>query len=164
MDSLDRLIAALRDELQQYGEMLALLEREQDLVLRRASAELLESVNSIQAQAAAIQGARAHREQCHAALAAEIGCPAGTALTELLTRLPGDYQPLVDALIRENNHLLIRVQHRARQNHLLLSRSLELMQRFIATLFPARDTQVYDGQGQRPSPTHTLHPLYDAIG
>ena len=33
--------------------------------------------------------------------------------------------------MRENNELLVRVQQRARQNHLLLSRSVEMMQRFI---------------------------------
>lgn len=163
-DPLEILIAALREELQQYGEMLALLDREQDLVVRRASADLFESISAIQTQAAVIQHARAHRDQCRASLAEALHLGPDTPLAALVPHLPADYQPLVDALVRENNHLLVRVQQRARQNHLLLSRSLELMQRFIATLFPARDTQVYNDHGLRQSRTQTLRPLYEAVG
>ncbi len=42
----------------------------------------------------------------------------------------------MQALVQENNELLVRVQQRARQNHLLLLRSLELMQKLINSLFP----------------------------
>jgi hypothetical protein len=43
----------------------------------------------------------------------------------------------VDALVSENHELLARVQHRARQNHLLLSQCAGLMQQFIHSIFPA---------------------------
>ena len=78
--------------------------------------------------------------------------------------VPAEYRPLLDALVRENNQLLFRVQQRARQNHLLLSRSLELMQRFLSTLFPTRDNQVYNDHGTRPIWAPTLRPLYEAVG
>src|SRR5690348_17434508 len=48
------------------------------------------------------------------------------------------------------------VQQRAQQNHLVLSRSVELMQRFLGMLFPARDTQVYNVHGGRE--LHALPP------
>jgi flagellar biosynthesis/type III secretory pathway chaperone len=164
MAQLESLIAALRDELQQYGEMLALLDREQELVLRRASSELFDSVSAIQGQAVVLQTARRHREECRAELATALGRPADAPISELMGLVPSDYRPLLDALIRENNHLLVRVQQRARQNHLLLTRSLELMQRFIATLFPSRDSQVYDDHGARPSRLQPLQSLYEAVG
>lgn len=164
MDSLELLITALREELQQYGEMLALLDREQDLVVRRAGGEILESVNDIQHQAGVIQQARAEREKCRAALATALGLAPGTAFGELVPCLPADYQPLVGALVRENNQLLSRVQQRARQNHLLLSRSVELMQRFLSTLFPSRDPAVYNDTGNRPGWIQPLAPLYEAVG
>jgi hypothetical protein len=164
MDQLQSLIAALREELQQYGEMLALLDREQDQVMRRASTDLLETVTSIQGQAAVVQQARARRDACRSSLAKALRQPADTPLNTLTGLLPSNYRPLVEALVRENNELLVRVQQRARQNHLLLSRSLELMQRFISTLFPARDNQVYDDHGTRPARTQPLRPLYEAVG
>jgi len=66
------------------------------------------------------------------------GIPAEEDITfaSLVPQLPPDYRPLVGALVEENNHLLVRVQQRARQNHLLLSRSLEMMQSFLNTLMP----------------------------
>lgn len=161
---LERLIAGLRDELQQYGEMLALLDREQELVIQRASAELFETVGSIQMQAAVIQQARARREEDRMALARALRQPDDATLTALIPQIPSDYQPLVEALIRENNQLLVRVQQRARQNHLLLTRSLELMQRFISTLFPSRDTQMYDDHGQRPLRHPMVPARYEAVG
>lgn len=164
IDLLQGLITALREELQQYGEMLALLDREQELVMLRAGADLFEAVNTIQAQAVVIQRAKANREASRSALATKLGHPGETSLSLIIPRLPNDYQPLVTALVRENNELLVRVQQRARQNHLLLSRSLELMQRFISTLFPSRDLQVYDDHGQRQMRTQTLRPMYEAVG
>jgi len=44
IDALQTLIEALRDELKQYGEMLALLDQQQELVAGRAADELLHSV------------------------------------------------------------------------------------------------------------------------
>ena len=68
-DSIEPLIAALREELQHYGEMLALLDRQQEQVKARSAGEIFQSISLIQAQAAAIQGARQHREKCRAAAA-----------------------------------------------------------------------------------------------
>lgn len=148
MDTLKRLINLLREELKHYGEMLARLDHQQDLVIHRASDDLLASVSSVQAQAAAIQQARALREQTQLELADEMGSPEPT-FANLIPRLPADYRPLVSALVDENNELLIRVQQRARQNHLLLTRSVESMQRLINTLLPAPPTVVYNGGGHR---------------
>lgn len=164
IETLQHLIDTLRQELQQYGEMLALLDREQDLVVQRASQELFDTVSGIQSQAAVIQEARARREVARSEVAEALGRSPDLAFDELVPLLPAEYRPLLEALVRENNQLLFRVQQRARQNHLLLSRSLELMQRFLTTLFPSRDSQVYDDRGTRPSWAPTLRPLYEAVG
>ena len=52
--------------------------------------------------------------------------------------MPPHYRPLVHALISENNELIERIKLRAQQNHLLMSRSLELMQRFISSMGEGR--------------------------
>jgi flagellar biosynthesis/type III secretory pathway chaperone len=163
-DSLEPLIAALRDELQQYGEMLALLDRQQEQVKARSAGEIFQSISLIQAQAAAIQAARQHREQCRGAAALACRQPENAPFTALIPLLPPDYRPLLQALVDENNQLLGRVRQRARQNHVLLRRSVELMEELLRTLFPARHTSVYNGHGLKRGQIIDARPLYNAVG
>jgi len=60
---LSNLIEALREELKQYGEMLALLDQQKQLVMHRQVADLPDNVNSVNAQAGVIAAARQEREQ-----------------------------------------------------------------------------------------------------
>ncbi len=164
MESLKSLIHLLREELTNYGEMLARLDQQQELVLRRCSDDLLGSVASVQSQAVAIQQARAKRERMQRTLAGELGLSDPT-FSWLIPALPPDYQPLLSALVDENNELLVRVQQRARQNHLLLTRSMESMQRLIHSLIPAPETLVYNGGGHRTPPGHQAHAaLLEVVG
>lgn len=162
---LQNLITALREELHEYGEMLARLDEQQELVMKREADGILQSVATIQDQGAVIQRARSVREKKQNELAGATGLPAGSEFAQLIPRLPEEYRPLVDALVQENNALLTRIQQRARQNHLLLRQSLELMQRFLTTLFPSHEPRVYNGGGQmfasRPAPAVSL---YEAVG
>ncbi|MGD0410222.1 MAG: flagellar protein FlgN [Verrucomicrobiota bacterium] len=163
-DSVEPLIAALRDELQHYGEMLALLDRQQEQVKARSSDEIFQSISLIQAQGAAILAARQHREQCRGAAALACRQPENAPFTDLIPLLPPDYRPLLRALVDENNQLLGRVRQRARQNHVLLRRSVELMQELLRTLFPARQTSVYNGSGHKRGQVLAARPLYNAVG
>ncbi|MEK7675885.1 MAG: flagellar protein FlgN [Verrucomicrobiota bacterium] len=164
IEKIEGLVEALRNELQHYGEMLALLDQQQELVAARAAQDLLQSIADIQAQGLTIQAARGHREACRRGLAQQLLQPSDIAFNELILLLPADYQPLVQALVQENNELLVRVQQRARQNHLLLSRSLELMQRFLTMMFPSRETLVYNGNGAMLGPALPSRSIYDAVG
>jgi hypothetical protein len=128
---LQNFIASLREELKQYGELLALLEVQQEQVVRRLAEELLASVAAVNAQGNAIQAARRERMQRQRELAQSLRLPADAPIAALSPLLPEACRPLVAALVEENNHLLRRVRQRARQNHVLLSRSLELMEQFI---------------------------------
>ena len=158
------LIDALRQELQQYGEMLARLDQQQQSIMRRAADDVLASVAAVQDQGAAIQSARQVREQTQRKLARHLGQPEKATLVKLAEKLPPDYQPLVRALVEENNHLLVRVQQRARQNHLLLRRSLELMQDLLRDLFPAGPRGLYDDGGRARNRHLPACALYDAAG
>lgn len=158
------LIEALREELQQYGEMLALLDQQQQLVMRRQVADLPENVNCVNAQAAIIAAAREEREQRLRHLARLLNLPENSGFTAVIPLLPPDYRPLVDALVRENNELLVRVQQRARQNHLLLSHCVELMQQLINSIFPGVSPATYDGHGHVPVSAVPPHPVYQAVG
>jgi hypothetical protein len=161
---LSNLIEALREELKQYGEMLALLDQQQHFVVRRQTSELPENVNSVNAQAAVITAARQERAQRQRHLARLLELPEGASFSAFLPLLPADYRPLVDALVCENNELLIRVQQRARQNHLLLSHCVELMQQLINSIFPGVSPTTYNGSGHIPVAAVPPRPLYQAVG
>lgn len=163
-DALQRLIEALRDELQQYGEMLALLDQQQEQVCARVADDLLATVTLIQEHGTVMQGARRQREECRTAVARTLGLHDEATFLELLPRLPVNFRPLVQALVDENNDLLRRVQQRARQNHFLLSRSMELMQSVIGSLVPQARPLTYGHAGVMASPTLPSRTLYDAVG
>ena len=164
IELLKGLIESLRLELQQYGEMLALLDQQQELVVVRASDDLLRTVASINKQSTAIQSARQHRQSCQREMARLLERSTEAAFLDLIPLLPEEYRPLLRALIDENNELLLRVQQRARQNHLLLNRSLDLMQRFINTLAPGSRMPTYDGMGHLFPAALGARPIYEAVG
>ncbi len=163
-DSIQKLIDALRIELQEYGEMLALLDRQQQMVIERAAGEVFQSIALIQSQGVAVRDARTLRVACSREVAASVGLAGEPEFTVLIPRLPADYRPLVKALVDENNELLVRVQQRARQNHLLLNRSIELMQGLINSLLPAAETHVYNGHGAMDKHAGTSRLLHNALG
>jgi flagellar biosynthesis/type III secretory pathway chaperone len=161
---LDILIEALREELKQYGEMLALLDQQQQLVISRQGPELVRCVASVDAQALAIRVARDEREQRRLHLARNLSLREDAGFGELLGRVPRDYRPLIQALVQENNELLTRVHQRARQNHLLLNRAVELMQRFLNTLVPGSNPTVYTDLGVVPPGGIAPESVYNAVG
>ena len=162
--TLEQLVAALREELEQYGEMLALLDRQQALVGRRAASELLQSVSDINAQTAVIGVARQQREAAQRAAARELQLPEDAPLVEVIRRIPAPLGALVQALLDENNTCLLRVKQRAGQNRLLLSRSVELMHRLLNTLFVEPQAPVYNGNGSVALPPVKGATLCNAIG
>jgi hypothetical protein len=156
-------VESLREELKLYGELLALLDTQQDQVVRRLADELLDTVSSIHAQGDAIQGARREREQRQRELARSLRLPDDARIATLTPLLPEAYRPLIAALVDENNQLLGRVQQRARQNHLLLNRSLELMEQFIRSLCTL-SAPVYNGTGTMTPSTTPGRALYEGVG
>jgi gas vesicle protein len=125
VETIKKLIEALREELQQYGEMLSLLDKQQGQVSSPTHTWVPRISESINAQALKIQRARFRRDKFQQDLADSLKQPSGTNLQDLLPRISGQYRPLVAALFEETNHLLEEVQNKLEQNHLLLSRTLQ---------------------------------------
>ncbi|MGD0060213.1 MAG: flagellar protein FlgN [Verrucomicrobiia bacterium] len=163
-ESIEQLIGALREELQQYGEMLALLEQQRHLVVQRSGAALLENLAAINGQTSVIQVARREREQFQSQLSLSLQLPADARFSSLLGEVPEPYRGLVKTLVDEINQCLRRVQQRARQNHLLLSCSIEMMQRFMATLFPSSSVTTYNQSGRASAVTNKRPGLYEVVG
>jgi flagellar biosynthesis/type III secretory pathway chaperone len=160
----ERLLEGLRSELQEYGAMLALLDQQQQAVVTRAADDVLQSVNVVNAQTAVIEQARELRETRRREAAALLAQPAEVTFADLTPRLPQKFHAAINALVRENNQLLIRVRQRARQNHLLITRSLELMQRVLNAFVPAAQPTTYTGAGKTSESRPPALPLYDAVG
>ncbi|HEX7860235.1 MAG TPA: flagellar protein FlgN [Verrucomicrobiae bacterium] len=158
----EKLISALREELQQYGEMLARLDDQQELVMRRKPAELMETVPLVQNQSAVLTQARETRFASMKALCSSLRLSSETTFKDLLPNLPADYRPLLEALVEENNELLQRIHQRARQNHVLLSRTVESMQNVINSLGIHRPTAVYNDNGSVFN-TSARPALYEAV-
>jgi hypothetical protein len=158
---LQDLIEALREELQQYGEMLALLDQQHEAVKLQGADDILLSISAINTQSELIQNARARRQTLQGELAQTLQQPGPATFAQLLPLLPEPYRPLAHALVQENNELLLRVRERAQQNHLLLRRSLDLMQRFITTLSP--QDQPAGLKGENNLVVQAGPALYDAL-
>ncbi|HEY1790565.1 MAG TPA: flagellar protein FlgN [Verrucomicrobiae bacterium] len=162
-DLLHNLIEALREELKQYGEMLAMLEQQQQSVVQRQTDNLLRNVAEVNAQANVIAAVRHEREQRRCHVARQLGLGENATFAIIIPRLPSDYHPLLQALVQENNALLVRIQQRARQNHLLLSHAVELMQQLINSIFPGGSPKTYDNTGRLPVNHLPSHSIYEQV-
>jgi flagellar biosynthesis/type III secretory pathway chaperone len=154
IDALERLVDAMRQELQHYGEMLRLLDYQHQFIMVRATEEVFQSIAGIQTQGATIQNARAHREECQRDIARLVLQPDNAGFPILIPLVLADYRPLIKALGDENDELLFRVRERAGENHLLLSHTVKVMQDLLSTLAPSRETRVDDGNGTPHIYTH----------
>ena len=162
-DLLHNLIEALREELKQYGEMLAVLEQQQSSVVQRQTSDLLQNVASINAQADVIAAVRHEREQHQRNVSRQLDLPEDADFASIIPLLPPDYRPLVQALVQEKNELLARVHHRTRQNHLLLSHAVELMQQLISAIFPGGNPKTYDSYGRLPVNSLPQLSIYERV-
>lgn len=162
-DLLHNLIEALREELKQYGEMLAVLEQQHQSVVQRQTNILLQNVADVNAQANVIAAVRHEREQHRRNVARRLSLDEGAGFAVIIPLLPADYRPLVQALVSENNALLLRIQQRARQNHLLLSHAVELMGQLINSIFPGGSPKMYDSAGRLPGNHLPQHSIYEQV-
>ncbi len=142
------LVGLLRAELSGYGGLLALFDRQQAQLWRREIGPVADTSLAIETLAAEVAGHRAARETWVAGFAGEHARPADSTLRNLLPLFPADQQSLLAALIEEINHLLHRVRRRARQNHTILSRAVELHRDTLALLIPGHQPRTYAPSGQ----------------
>ncbi len=138
----------LRNELQEYGALLALFEEQQANLLRRDADQVAALALTIEEQARATHNCRERREQCVLAFAQKQGCPTDATLRQMLPRFPVEVQPLLHALIDEINHLIHRIRRDARQNQMLLSRAVESHDEALRILMPdTYKTRTYSPRG-----------------
>lgn len=138
----------LRNELQEYGALLALFEEQQANLLRRDADQVAALAFSIEEQARSTHSCRERRERCVAEFAAAMGRDSATSLRQLLPHFPAEVQPLLNALIDEINHLIHRIRRDARHNQMLLSRVVEAHDEALRTLMPGQfEARTYSARG-----------------
>jgi hypothetical protein len=130
---LHHLIQALREELTQYGEMLALLEERQHRTRNGQGTDLLESTQAIIMQGQMMHAAASESHQRFRHLARTLHLEENIGPRELIRRLPRDYQPLIGALVHENRDLLVRIRKQAQHNHSVFTHRAAVLQHFIKT-------------------------------
>jgi len=163
-EKLQQLVDALREELQQYGEVLALLDQQQELIKSHTVSQLMEVVQAVNRQMETIRQARESRTSRQRELAGllQMDGENGT-LVELSRFVPDEYRLQINALVEENNKLLGRVRQRVRQNHLMLARSVELIQRLLDGLLSTARTSMYDDSGQLAKQTIGQRSLWNTV-
>jgi flagellar biosynthesis/type III secretory pathway chaperone len=139
---------SLREEVQEYGGLLRLFEEQQDCVFHREPGRLLELIESIKDATEQAEDARRRRENCVSSFASGLGRAADSTLRSLLPYIDDQARPLLEALIDEVNRLIHRVRRITRQNHLLLSRTLELQQGLLRQFYPGAFTSTYSARGR----------------
>ena len=138
----------LRNELAEYGALLALFSEQQRLLFARDANAVLALSASIEQQVRLLADCRRERENLVAAFAGLHGQPPGATLRSLLPVVEAAARPLLEALIDEVNHLLHRVRRTSRQNHTLLARTVELHQDVLQQLRPNAFTKTYSAAGR----------------
>ena len=162
-EELDSLTTALRDELTQYGEFLALMQEQQQFIINRATNELLLNLNEVNEQLGRIDAARAQRKDCRRALMATLGCSEETTFLQMTDMLPTEVQLLLNALVEEINQLLKNIKKWVDQTNMLLKRSLALHNQIMKGMFPSSSTTAgtYSRGGQVSPVTPPPSTLYE---
>lgn len=138
---------ALRLEMQEYGELLSLLEEQQRLIFTREAEALLKLNKSVDLQVETTAQLRSTREAKARELASSLGQSADATVRSLLPFLPEVARPLFEALIDETNGLIRKTQRRVRQNQLLLARACATMESILRALKPQAVTKTYTRKG-----------------
>jgi flagellar biosynthesis/type III secretory pathway chaperone len=131
-DFFDDLIEALRAELQEYGELIALFDEQQSTILKSDPKGFLDLGSAVDDQISLVGAHRGRREDLVRKLNLTSGRPESTKLTDLLDQTPAEKKGMIKALIDEINALVARTQRCLRQNRLLLARCIETAQKLTA--------------------------------
>lgn len=158
-DFFNPLVAELREELAGYGGLLNLFDEQQSHLWQRDPLRVMDTAHAIEQLAASTAAHRAARECWVRDYAVARGQSPDATLRQLLPLFPSDLQLLLDALIREINHLIRRVRRRASQNQTVIARALELQREAVAVLRPGALTRTYAPTGRvatNPEPVSSL--------
>ncbi len=142
------IVQPLRDELQEHGALLNLFEEQQAAILQRQPDVVLSVADAISEQVELIRECQRRRKDVVHATATEAGFPKDLPLSGLIQHFPTAAEPLLQALIGEVNRLVRQTRRRARQNQMLLARTIEVSQEILQRISPSTVTRTYSAKGR----------------
>lgn len=143
----DPLIGLLREEVQEYGGLHNLLDRQQSEIFTRESDLVMLTNDDIELQMGKMNALRERRESKVKAMADQCECDPELSLKNMLPHFPEYIRPLLEALIDEVNAMVTRTRRKARQNYLLLSRTMEITQEALRMTEPGNYSKTYSRKG-----------------
>lgn len=159
------LVETLRSELQEYGGLFNLLSRQQDGIIAREPDAVLSLNDEIEGQTQSVARLRRQREAMVTTLAGRAGEESPGTLRKIVPHFSDNVRPLLEALMTDINHMVRRNRQKARQNHLLLSRSIELTEKTLRVLQPENFTRTYKRTGKMKLPERRAPATrYQAVG
>jgi flagellar biosynthesis/type III secretory pathway chaperone len=144
----DPLIELLREEVQEYGGLYNLLDRQQNEIFNRDPDLVMEINIEVEAHMKQMDVLRQKRESMVREMAIRCQCDQEWTLKELLPGFPVFVRPLLEALIDEVNAMVRRTRQKARQNYLLLSRTMEIAHEALRRSEPSNYSKTYSRKGQ----------------
>jgi hypothetical protein len=126
----DELVNALRDELQEKGGLIRLLNQQTEMLYRRDNAENQRLEEQIRAQLLLVARCTRDRELALRQTAAKLDLIDDVQPSEVIRSFPEYVHPLLEALFSEVDRLSNRMSERLKQNQ-------GLKQRFICEASPA---------------------------
>lgn len=144
----DPLVDLLREEVQEYGGLYNLLDRQQSEIFNREPDLVMQTNADIESQMSAMNVLRERREEQVKMMAERCSCDDSLSLTNMLPRFPEFIRPMLKALIDEVNGMVSRTRRKARQNYLLLSRTMEITQEVLRMAKPDDFSKTYSRKGQ----------------
>jgi FlgN protein len=118
----DELVNALREELQEKGGLLRLVNQETEILYRRDGPEASRVEEQITNQLQLAARCTQSRELILRNTAGNMGLSEDAKTADILGCFPEYVQPLLDALVTEVDRLSARLEERLKQNHNLKDR------------------------------------------
>ena len=143
----EELLTLLRNELQEYGGLVGLLNDQQDQLFARDPDALIAVNQSVHQQMEASELLLTKRQTMVSDLAQEYGKEPETTLTDLLPLFPAVTQPMFESIVEEINSLITNVRRKLDQNRRLLSRLTDVTDDILTALNPQLRTKTYDRSG-----------------
>ncbi len=142
------IVSALQNELQEYGGLLHLFDRQQQCIVHQDPTGFLDINMDVDEQIAKLTQIRYNREELVRQSAVVAGKPEDITLSALTHSFQPEHQPLLKALIDEINDLITRTQRRTRQNRMLLAQCVESARQLLAVRNPGAMPGTYGAHGQ----------------
>lgn len=142
------IVAMLQNELQEYGGLLHLFDRQQKCIVHQDPTGFLDINVDVDEQIAKLTHCRHEREELVRQTAVALGKSKDITLSALSHSFAPEHQPLLRALIEEINDLITRTQRRTRQNRMLLAQCVESARQLLSLSNPGAIPGTYGAHGQ----------------